>query len=271
MALVLTIALCLGTLAACGSMPDSVIVVAGSTSVQPYAEVLAEEFEHQHSENGIDVQGGGSTAGVTAVESGIADIGMSSRSLKEAEQALWSIEIAKDGLAVIVHPQNPIADLSLTQVRGIYSGEISRWSELGGVGTQIHVIAREEGSGTRSAFEELVMGNHRITPRAIIQDSNGAVMQLVADDRNAVGFVSLGLVELHPDAVKALRLDGVEASGRNVVSGTYGLYRPFLFVTDGEPKGLTKQFVDFVLSAPGQQILEREGLVPVTADREDEG
>ena len=243
---------------ACGKS-DSVIIVAGSTSVQPYAEILAEEYALLYPGNDVEIQGGGSSAGITAAESGTAEIGMSSRALKESEQELWSVEIAKDGLALIIHPSNPIQDLTLEQIRGIYTAEISNWSELGGANAKIHIIAREDGSGTRSAFEDLVMAKTLITPRAIVQDSNGTVRQLVANDVNAIGFISLGLVD---STVKALKLEGVAATCENVMNGSYTLYRPFLFVTDGLPTGLTEQFINFVLSLEGQRLLANEGLIP---------
>jgi len=249
----------------CGCQQGEGVIVAGSTSVQPYAEVLEEDYALLHPDSLIDIQGGGSSAGITAVESGTADIGMSSRMLKDEESHLWSVEIAKDGLAIIIHPDNQVGDLTLEQVRGIYAGDIVNWSELGGSDARIHVIAREEGSGTRSAFEDLVMDeDSRITPRAIVQNSNGAVRMLVSDDKYAVGFISLGLVDhlqgMKP--VKALRLDGVEPSRENVINGTYSLYRPFLFVCDGEPSGEAKNFIDFVMSPEGQDILVAEGLIP---------
>ena len=244
-------------MSACGHSSDAVII-AGSTSVQPYAEVLAEEYELLYPGCEIDIQGGGSAAGITAAESGTADIGMSSRDLNEKEQGLWSVEIAKDGLSIIVHPDNPIQNLSIDQVRDIYSAKITNWSELGGLNAKIHIIAREEGSGTRSAFESLVMGKEKITPKAIVQDSNGAVRQLVSDDINFIGFISLGLVDR---SVKSLTLEGVSPTRENVINGSYSLYRPFLFVINGEPARLAKQFIDFTLSPEGQKILTHEGLV----------
>jgi len=243
---------------------DSHLVVAGSTSVQPYVELLAEEFELMNPGYGIDIQGGGSSAGITAAESGAADIGMSSRWLKRTEEDLWSIEIAKDGLAVIVHPNNPVNDLTLEQVRGIYAAEITDWNQLGGRQARIHIIAREEGSGTRSAFEEMVMGTGssapRITPRAIVQNSNGSVRQLVAVDPNSVGFISLGLVD---NTVKAVRLGGIEASPENVMNNSYTLFRPFLFVTKAiPPTGLAMEFIEFIISPRGKELMTQEGLIP---------
>ena len=208
------------------------VVVAGSTSVQPYAEVLAEEYTALHPDKTINVQGGGSSAGITAVESNTANIGMSSRALKESEMHLWSLEIAKDGLAIIVNPGNVVSDLSIEQLRGIYSDNIQNWSQLGGKNAKIHIITREEGSGTRSAFEELVMGGRRITPRAIVQASNGSVRQLVADDPNSIGFISLGLVDIGEKPVKAIRINGIEALRENIVNGSYSLFRSFLFIAN---------------------------------------
>ena len=251
--------LCLGLLSGCNHKSADGIIAAGSTSVQPYAEVLAEEYMVLHHGYEIDVQGGGSAAGITAAQTGTADIGMSSRALKDAEKSLWSVEIARDGLAIVVHPSNPIHNLTLDQVLGIYSASITDWSQLGGPKAKIHVITREEGSGTRSAFTDLVMGKIEITPKAIVQDSNGAVRQLVSDDPYAIGFISLGLVN---DQVKALQLAGIAATRENVENGSYKLSRPFLFICNGEPTGLAKEFIDFTLSAQGQQILVNEGLIP---------
>ena len=240
------------------SRSSASIIVAGSTSVQPFAEVLAEEYMILHPDIVIDIQGGGSAAGIMATNSGTADIGMSSRALKPDELHLWSLEIASDGLAVIVHPENPIHNLSLEQVRGIYSGEISRWDTLGGISSQIHVFTREEGSGTRSSFESLVMSSSEIMPEAMVQDSNGAVRQLVGDDPAAIGFISLGLVD---GTVKAMELDGTTPTSEHILDGTYRLSRSFLFLTADEPSGIVKEFIEFTTSAQGRNLLNAEGLI----------
>lgn len=248
----------LSFISACGKQEEVGVIVAGSTSVQPFSEALAEEYMRLNPGIIIDVQGGGSSAGIKSAQTNTADIGMSSRSLKEEEQSLWSVEIARDGLAVIVNPDNLLTDLTLKQVQDIYSGVYTNWSQLGGHDAEIHVITREEGSGTRSAFEDLVMDDIEINPRSIVQDSNGTVRQLVGDDPNAIGYVSLGLVN---ENVIALKLDGVKATHDNVINGTYNLSRPFLFVTNEEPTGDTKLFIDFVLSDEGKRMLDAEGLV----------
>jgi phosphate transport system substrate-binding protein len=264
--LVLAILLSTPLLAACSQQSSHrSIIIAGSTSVQPFAEILAEEYMRLHPEVAIDVQGGGSSAGIKAAQSGTADIGMSSRALKDEESSLWSMELARDGLAVIVHPDNPLVDLSLAQVRDIYAAPRFDWSYLGGVADKIHVFTREEGSGTRDAFSSLVMDDFEITPRALVQDSNGAVRQLVADDPAAIGYISLGLVD---EQVKALQLDGVTASAAHIFDGSYRLSRPFLFVTKGTPPEEIQHFIDFTQSTEGRRILDAEGLV--TKDPEDQ-
>jgi phosphate transport system substrate-binding protein len=251
------------TAASCRSRGDANIIVLGSTSVLPYVEILEEEYRVYYPDYGVGIQGGGSSAGITAVRTGIANIGMSSRALTESEQDLWSVTIAIDGLAIIIHPENPVNDLTLQQVRDIYTRRITNWSEVGGLDTRIHVISRENGSGTRSAFQELVMGNEFITERAIVQNTNGAIRQLVSGDRNAIGFISLGLIENLPglNPVKAPTLEGVAPSQENVLNDTYGLYRSFIFVSEGEPDAESRHFIDFVLSDRGQSILTDEGLI----------
>jgi len=264
--LILIVSLSALLLSACGSGGEnsnqSAFIIAGSTSVQPYVEILVEEYAALHPDKTIDVQGGGSSAGIQAVESHTAQIGMSSRNLRDTEKDLWSIEITKDALAVIINPDNPVSSLTLEQIRGIYTAGFDNWNQLGGPDARIHVIAREEGSGTRSAFEELVMDEQRITPRAIVQDSNGSVRQLVSDDPFSIGFISLGLVDVGERPVKALRIDDVAATKNNVLNGDYSLYRSFLFVALEKPTGSVMQFIDFIRSPDGQRIMSDEGLIP---------
>ncbi len=245
-------------LTSCTKYESAGVIVAGSTSVQPFAEALAEEFMRLNPTIIIDVQGGGSSAGIKSAQTNTADIGMSSRNLKEDETDLWSVEIARDGLAVIINPDNVLVDLTLEHVNDIYSGKITNWKQLGGHDAEIHVITREEGSGTRSAFEDLVMGDVEINPRSIVQDSNGTVRQLVGDDINAIGYISLGLVN---ENVKAIKLNGVSATHDNVINGTYNLSRPFLFVANVKPDGDIGKFIEFVLSEEGKALLDAEGLV----------
>ena len=236
------------------------IIVAGSTSVQPFADKWSELFMEKRPGVVVNVQGGGSSAGIMAVKTGAAHIGMSSRELKEDEQDLHQFEVARDGLAIIVHPSNPVEDLTIEQVKGIFSGDITNWKTLNGRDKAITVVVREEGSGTRGAFQEMVMGKTRISKRAIVQDSNGTVREIVSRDPNSIGFISLGLVN---EKVKAISLNGVRPTEENILKKQYRLVRPFLFLTREEPTGLAKEFIDFVLSDEIQSLLPKEGLIAV--------
>jgi phosphate transport system substrate-binding protein len=236
------------------------LTLAGSTSIQPFADKWAEVFMARHPDLGVDVQGGGSSAGIQACKSGACQIGMSSRELKGDEKGLTEIVIARDGLAIIVHPSNPARGLRIAEVKQIFSGDLTDWKALGGPDKRITVVTREEGSGTRGAFQDLVMGKTRIYRGAITEDSNGTVREIVAHDPAAIGFISLGLVN---SQVRALALDGAAANDDNIRNGSYRLVRPFLFVSRGEPTGLARQFVDFVLSDEGQTLVKEEGLLPI--------
>lgn len=239
------------------------VTVAGSTSVQPFAEMLAEEFMARNRDIVVNVQGGGSSAGVRAAQSGAAAIGTLSRELKKEEAGLDRHILAWDAIAVVVHRSNPVRDLSREQIRAIFAGEITRWSQVGGPDRAIHVITREEGSGTRGAFDELIMGKDaEITSRALVQDSNGSVRETVAGDRYAIGYISLGLVD---ERVLALAIDGTPATEENARTKKYTLIRPFLLVTRGEPAGAAREFLEFCLGPEGQAVLKGEGLIPARA------
>jgi len=235
------------------------VTVAGSTSVQPFAEMVAEEFMAEHPGGEVLVQGGGSTAGIQAVREGAAEIGTVSRELRGPEQDLYSIVMARDGIAVIVHPSNAIDSLTREQIRAIFVGEVTDFSDVGGAKGPVRPVTREEGSGTRGAFQELVMEGQGITPEALVQDSNGSMRELIASDPGGIGYISLGLVN---GSVKALEIDGVKASHENARTGRYRYVRPFLFVLKAEPSGRAKEFIDYVLSERGQGLLEAEGLIP---------
>jgi phosphate transport system substrate-binding protein len=245
---------------ACSRATQKGLTLAGSTSVQPFAEKWADAYQALQPQVPIHIQGGGSTSGVQAAISGAAQIGMSSRLLTpdEASQVI-AIPVARDGIAIAVHPTLPLGVLGLDQVRAIYAGEIKNWRLVGGRDLPITVITREEGSGTRAAFEALVMDRKRIVASALVQDSTGAVRQMVASDPAAIGYVSIGLVDT---SVKALRLGGVEPTEANIDSGKYPLVRPFLFVARSVQEGLAKDFVAWILGPQGRELTRREGLLP---------
>ena len=215
------------------------ITIAGSTSVQPFAEQWAEAYHEKHGGAEINVQGGGSTAGVKATIDGAADIGSCSRELKPEEAAqVKATVVAVDGETMVVHPDNPVADLTVDQVRGIYAGDIGNWKDVGGPDRKINVVTREVGSGARGAFEELAMGGKSIAASALVQNSQGAVRQMVSTDSSAIGYVSHGVVD---KSVKPLKLNGIEPTLETVKNGSYPLVRPFLFLTKGDPAGPAKE------------------------------
>lgn len=248
-------------IAGCPRTAKTKLIVAGSNSVQPFAELLAERYMNEHPGVEINVQGGGSTAGIHAVQNHICDIGMSSRPLTKEEQYLKQWTIALDGIVVIVHKQNPVKDLTIEQLRAVFTGKIRNWQELGGENKKITLIIREEGSGTRGYFEEIVMSGAPFARDALVQDSNGAIREIVAGDPAAIGFISFGLVD---ERVKLLSINGITPSESTITSHTYPIARKFLFLTNGEPGELARSFLDFVLSPKGQKTLVDEGLIKAT-------
>jgi phosphate transport system substrate-binding protein len=255
--------LCCLTALGCSSKTSAkthLLTIAGSTSVQPFAEKLAEIYMDIHSKLVINVQGGGSTAGIKACREKAADIGTSSRELHEDENDLTKIIVARDGIAVIVNPQNPVKSITVDDLRGIFSGKIRSWARLGWIDKPIYFVNREEGSGTRDAFEHLVMKKTEISDEALVQDSNGSVREIVASDPQSIGYISFGVVN---HQVKALAVNGIQPTLATIKSNQYTLTRPFIFTLPPKPTPLARQFIDFVLSREGQGILEKEGLVGI--------
>ncbi len=238
------------------------IEITGSTSVSPLMETLADAFSDQNPNVVIQVSGTGSGDGITGANTGVAELGMSSRNLRASELGfgLDVLTIAVDAIAVIVHPNNPVNDLSLEQIQGIYTGSITNWSELGGENRRISVVSREPGSGTRGAFEEVIGFVDELTPGAIEFDGTGGVKASVAGNVNAVGYISLGSLD---QEVKAVSVGAVEPTGANVVNGTYEIARPFLVLyREDNIHHTTKQFLDWIMSAEGQAIAAKN-YVPV--------
>ncbi len=239
------------------------ISIAGSTTVQPLAESLAEAYTAENPNVQIDIQGGGSSVGVKSAGEGTVDIGQASREVKDSEKETYPnlkiYAIARDGIAIAAHPDVSVDGLSRDEVRQIFAGEVTNWSEVGGSDANITVVAREEGSGTRGAFEDMVMGESVIADTALLQASNGAIKTTVSTTPNAVGFLSFGYLD---DSVKVLAIDGVEATVANAVSGEYPVVRPLNMMTDGEPTGEVKDFLDFIMSDAGQEVVAEE-YIPV--------
>jgi phosphate transport system substrate-binding protein len=241
------------------------ISVAGSTTVQPLAEKLAEAYSAGNPGVSIDVQGGGSSVGVKSAGQGVADVGMASREVKDSEKEeypdLVIFTVARDGIAIVAHPDVAVDGLTKDQVGSIFAGETTNWSEVGGPDKLIIVVSREEGSGTRAAFEEMVMGEDTvIVDTAILLPSNGAVRTTVSTTPDAIGYLSFGYLD---DTVKPIPVDGVEPTEENASSGAYPIVRPLNMLTRGEPTGVVKAWLDFILGAEGQKIVAEEGFIPV--------
>ncbi len=259
------LAICLLSVFSCSQRRGG-IIIAGSTSVQPFIEKVAEHFMEKYPEITVNVQGGGSTAGIQATFNRTCNIGSSSRNLRVDERSLKVILIAVDGIAVIVHQRNPVDDLDLEAIRGIFSGRIRNWRELGGADEEIIPVTREEGSGTRASFEEMLMGTVVISGACLVQDSNGAVREIIATTPQGIGYISVGLVD---EREKALAIDGVKPTLANLITRKYDFTRPFLLLLLEEPKGDIKKFIDYVLSEEGQNIFRMDGLIPAIEIRDD--
>ena len=240
------------------------ISMVGSTSMEKLANALSEAFMEEYPDVTVTAEFVGSGAGVEAITNGTADIGNSSRSLKDEEKAAGVVEnvVAIDGIAVCVDPANEVADLTKEQLTNIYNGTVTNWKEVGGADEPIIVIGREAGSGTRGAFEELV-DLKDACKYANELDSTGAVIAKVASTPGAIGYASLDALD---DSVKALSLEGVEATAENIKAGNYFLSRPFVMATKGEiseQNDLVQAWFDFVLGDEGQQIASEVGLITV--------
>jgi len=241
--------------------------IAGSTTVLPIAEECARVFMENNPGSQIYVSGGGSSHGVKAVADGTVNIGDASRNMKDSERAsypdLVTHAIAKDGVAIVVHPESQVSDLTMQELRSIYAGKITNWMDVGGEDAEIMVVSREEGSGTRDCFEQAVLAptKEEITDHAIIQDSNGKTRTTVAGNKHAIGFLSLGYVN---SDIRAVSLDGTAPTIGNIRSGDYAISRTLWMITKGKPDADEQAFLDFVLSGDGQRIVSEVHFIPVS-------
>lgn len=246
-------------LAGCGRNTTASITVAGSTAFQPFAEKLAEQFMSKRSDIRIAVQGGGSALGIESVRSGAAQIGMADLvELPPEARELTSVIVAKDSIAVIVHPENTVAILSTAQIRQILNGAIKSWKEVGGNDHPVRVVSREAGSGTRSSFEQII-GDVNLLTDAVIQNSSGTVRETVANDRDTIGYLSHGVLN---QKVKVVQVDGTDCTNEAISAGRYKLVRPVYFLTKGELSGAMQAFIEYVLSPDGQDTIRKNGLLP---------
>ena len=240
------------------------ISMVGSTSMEKFANALSETFMEKYPKVTVTAEFVGSGAGVEAVANGSADIGNASRNLKDEEKAKGVVEniVAIDGIAVVVDPANTVEDLTMDQLAGSYDGTVTNWKDVGGSDAPIVVVGRESGSGTRTAFEELLKLEDKCK-YANELDSTGAVMAKVASTPGAIGYVSLDVLD---DTVKALKLDGSEPTEENIKAGNYFLSRPFVMATKGEiseQNDLVKALFDFIHSEEGTELVKSVGLISV--------
>lgn len=235
----------------------------GSTSVQKIIDAAGSEFTALNPDVKFTYSGTGSSDGIKGATAGTYSFGCSSRDLKAEEKtSLTELVFAYDGIALIVNPANTVSDLSKDQLTKIFTGEITNWSEVGGTDAPIVVVSREDGSGTRTAIEELLGFAEKLKADATIKEGNGNVQTTVAGNANAIGYVSLTFVD---KTVTALNVDGVKASVDNVLNKTYTLSRPFIAIYDKtKVDDATLAFLDFLVSTDGQKIVTDEGGITIT-------
>jgi len=237
--------------------------IAGGTAHIPVMKEAAKRIMIRHKAIVITVAGGGSGLGIKQVGEGLVDIGNSGRKPKPAEIERYGLKLFKwaiDGVAVVVNPANKINSLTKRQLKGIFSGKIDNWSNLGGVKHAITVYTRDEASGTRAVFWQKALDKGDISAKALFVQSNGAMKTAVANDPYGIGYVSVGHMD---ETVAPVALDGISPSLEAVKNGQYNVARGLYSNTKGEPTGLTRLFIDYLLSAEGQQIAANKGFIPV--------
>ncbi|MCM8819475.1 MAG: phosphate ABC transporter substrate-binding protein [Candidatus Omnitrophica bacterium] len=261
------------------SFAKNIIQIKGSDTMVNLVQALAEEYMKKSPEF-ISVTGGGSGTGIGSLISGSADIVMSSRKIKEKEIELakkrniepFEIPIALDGLAVIVHPSNPVSKLTIDELALIFTGKITNWKELGGEDKKIVILSREVNSGTHLYFKEHVLrkndqnSKEEFSPTALLLPSSQAIADEVANNPLAIGYYGMGYLSEKQKAILVAKDKNSEYFAptiENVKSGKYPISRPLFFYTRGEPKGAIKKFIDFVLSEEGQEIVSKTDFVPI--------
>jgi phosphate transport system substrate-binding protein len=238
-----------------GASQSYTIEVSGSTSVTPLMEMLAADYAKSNPSITVNINGTGSSDGIKAANEGTSEVGMSSRTLSPAEKGYGLTEriIAIDGIAVILNNNNPVSNLTIQQIRDIYTGNVTDWSQAGGTAGKIAVVSREPGSGTRGAFEEIVGFIDRMVLGATEFDGTGAIKAEVSKNVDAIGYISLGSVD---SSIKTAVVEGTSATTANVVNGTYKIARPFIILYRADKiNSATKQFFDWIMGPQGQAIV----------------
>lgn len=248
-----------------GNSKDEVTIsISGSTSVGPLMGKLAEKYENENNNVSIEINEVGSSAGIKDAINGVSEIGMSSRELKSEEESLVNATtIAYDGIAIITNKNNPIKNITIQQIKDIYTGKITNWNEIeGGKDSPIVVVSREEGSGTRDAFQEIIgYKSEELEPNTMIANATGAVKQTVIGNENSIGFVSFEYLD---DEVNIVNVESVEPTAEAVQAGKYKISRPFIVVSkEGTLSEEGQKFIDFILSEEGQTMVKDNKAIPV--------
>ncbi len=249
------------------ALAETSIKVDGSTTVLPIMQKVVEAYMKAHPDVKISVNGSGSGNGIKALIDGATDIAMASRAMEQKEIDLAKsksinpnqIVCAVDAIVPVVNPANKLSEVTLAQLKDLYMGKITTWKDLGGEGPVV-VISRDTSSGTYETWEGLVMKKERVFPGALMQASNGAVVQAVSKNKNAIGYVGIGYLDA---SLKPLKVDGVDATPETAKSKKYPISRDLYLYTNGAPAGPVKGLVDFVLSADGQKLVKEAGFVPL--------
>lgn len=240
------------------------IDIAGGTAHIPVMKDAAKSIMSKFPGINITVAGGGSGVGVQKVGEGLVDIGNAGRPVSEKELAkypqLKSFPFAIDGVAPIVHPGNPVQELSSDQLKAIFAGEIGNWQEVGGLDAQIHLYSRDEASGTRSVFWKKALGKGAVSEAANIVASNGAMKVAVSRDPSAIGYMSIGHLD---ETVKSVSLDGIAANQENAINGSYPVVRKLYMNSNGTPKPLVTAFIQYVLGSEGAESIRNHGYIPL--------
>ncbi len=244
------------------------IVIKGSTTVLPICQKIAEEFMKIQPDTNLSVSGGGSGNGIKAIMDKTCDIAMSSRFIKAKEIALACEKdilpvphrIAIDCIVPVVHPENKITNITMEQLKKIYTGKITNWKEFGGINKKIVIISRDTSSGTYEVWHKKVLKKERVIPSALLQASNGAVAQAISYNKYAIGYIGIGYINKD---LKALKVNGITATSDTALNGMFPISRPLFLFTNGWPEGKSASFINFIVSPKGQSFVKAAGFVPL--------
>lgn len=267
--MLLSLALTAPALTGSALAAETEIIINGSTTVLPVMQKAGEAFMADNPDITLSISGGGSGNGIKALNEGLCQVAMSSRDIKQSEKELGvkngvnavRTAIAVDALIPVVHLENPVQNLSAAQLKDIYAGKITNWKDVGGNDGKIVVISRDTSSGTYETWEEIIMKKEKVAPSALLQASNGAVVQAVAKNRRAIGYIGFGYLT---DSLKKLDVDGIEATPQSALARQWPIARELYIFTNGTPTGPVKQLMDYLLDPKkGQHAVAEIGYIPL--------